>query len=62
MVRISLRQHENSSASVEQAAKTMQSTSSVFLMEAYHEDKLVGFDVIDFFKDNRIMVVPLGFT
>lgn len=31
-----------------------------FLMEAYHEDKLIGFDVVDFFEDNRIMVVPLG--
>ncbi|MFH0897306.1 MAG: hypothetical protein V1850_04580 [Candidatus Bathyarchaeota archaeon] len=31
-----------------------------FMMEAYFEDELVGFDVIDFFEENRIMVVPLG--
>ncbi len=31
-----------------------------FLMEAYHEDELVGFDFVDFFEDNMIMVVPLG--
>jgi hypothetical protein len=31
-----------------------------FMMEAYYKDKLVGFDVVDFFDDNRIMVVPLG--
>jgi len=31
-----------------------------FMMEAYIKDELVGFDVIDFFEDSRIMVVPLG--
>jgi len=31
-----------------------------FMMEVYHEDKLVGFDVIDFFEDNNIMVIPIG--
>ena len=31
-----------------------------FLMDVYHENKLVGFDVIDFFEDNKVMVVPLG--
>lgn len=31
-----------------------------FMMEAYYEDKLMGFDVVDFFEDNKIMVVPLG--
>lgn len=31
-----------------------------FMMEAYYQGKLVGFDVVDFFEDNRIMVVPLG--
>lgn len=30
------------------------------MMEAYIRDRLVGFDVVDFFEDNRIMVVPLG--
>ncbi len=30
------------------------------MMEVYKNDILVGFDVIDFFEDNRIMVVPLG--
>ena len=30
------------------------------IMEAHHEDKLVGFDVMDFLEDNKIMVVPLG--
>ena len=30
------------------------------MMEAYHDGKLVGFDIVDFFEDNRIMVVPLG--
>jgi len=30
------------------------------MMEVYHNDLLVGFDVIDFFEDNKIMVVPLG--
>jgi hypothetical protein len=30
------------------------------MMEAYKDDSLVGFDVVDFFEDNRIMVVPLG--
>lgn len=31
-----------------------------FMMEAYKDDKLVGFDVVDFFEENKIMVVPLG--
>ncbi len=31
-----------------------------FMIEVYKEDRLIGFDVIDFFEDNRIMVVPLG--
>ena len=30
------------------------------MMEAYKDDKLIGFDVVDFFEDNRIMAVPLG--
>lgn len=30
------------------------------MMEAYRDDRLVGFDVVDFYEDNRIMVVPLG--
>ncbi|MDH5482825.1 MAG: hypothetical protein OEY22_08105 [Candidatus Bathyarchaeota archaeon] len=30
------------------------------LMEVYKDDGLMGFDVVDFFEDNRIMVVPLG--
>jgi len=30
------------------------------LMEAYKDDKLIGFDVVDFFEDTKIMVVPLG--
>ncbi len=30
------------------------------MMEVYKDDKIVGFDVIDFFEDNKIMVVPLG--
>lgn len=30
------------------------------IMEAYIDNRLVGFDVIDFFEDKRIMVVPLG--
>lgn len=30
------------------------------MMEAYMDDRLVGFDVLDFFEDRRIMVVPLG--
>jgi len=30
------------------------------MMEAYKDDRLVGFDVVDFLEDNRIMVVPLG--
>lgn len=31
-----------------------------FMMEIYQQEKLVGFDVVDFFEDNKIMVVPLG--
>lgn len=31
-----------------------------FMMEIYSDDKLIGFDVIDFFEANEIMVVPLG--
>lgn len=31
-----------------------------FMMEAYEDGKLVGFDVVDFFEDNNIMVVPIG--
>jgi hypothetical protein len=30
------------------------------LMEVYKDGGLLGFDVVDFFEDNRIMVVPLG--
>jgi len=30
------------------------------MMEVYQDDKLIGFDFIDFFDDNQIMVVPLG--
>jgi len=30
------------------------------MMEAYKDDRLVGFDVVDFFEDNNIMAVPLG--
>jgi hypothetical protein len=30
------------------------------MIEAYKDDKLIGFDVIDFFENRRIMVVPLG--
>jgi hypothetical protein len=30
------------------------------IMEAYRGDRLVGFDIVDFFEDNRIMAVPLG--
>jgi hypothetical protein len=30
------------------------------IMEAYRDDRLVGFDIVDFFDDNRIMAVPLG--
>ena len=30
------------------------------MMEVYKDNKLLGFDVIDFFEDNRVMVVPLG--
>ena len=30
------------------------------MMEVYEDDKIVGFDVVDFFEDNSIMVVPLG--
>jgi hypothetical protein len=31
-----------------------------FMMEVYRDDKLLGYDVIDFFEENEIMVVPLG--
>ncbi|MDQ1280416.1 MAG: hypothetical protein QG670_1679 [Thermoproteota archaeon] len=31
-----------------------------FMMEVYKDDKLVGFDVVDFFEESRIMAVPLG--
>jgi hypothetical protein len=31
-----------------------------FIMEAYLGDRLLGFDIVDFFENNRIMVVPLG--
>ncbi|MCJ7634723.1 hypothetical protein MUP77_20320 [Candidatus Bathyarchaeota archaeon] len=31
-----------------------------FMMEVYRDEELVGFDVIDFFEDKKIMVVPLG--
>lgn len=30
------------------------------MIEAYHEDQLIGFDVVDFVDDENIMVVPLG--
>ena len=30
------------------------------MIEVYQDDKLLGFDVIDFLEKNRIMVVPLG--
>jgi hypothetical protein len=30
------------------------------LMEVYRDGRLLGFDVVDFFEDNRVMVVPLG--
>lgn len=30
------------------------------MMEVYKDDRLIGFDVLDFFEDNKIMVVPLG--
>ena len=30
------------------------------MMEAYINERLVGFDVVDFFEANEIMVVPLG--
>ena len=30
------------------------------IMEVYRGDRLVGFDIVDFLEDNRIMVVPLG--
>ena len=30
------------------------------MMEVYQNNLLVGFDVIDFFDDNNIMVIPLG--
>jgi len=31
-----------------------------FMMEAYLGNRLIGFDVVDFFEHNKIMVVPLG--
>ncbi len=31
-----------------------------FMLEAYCGDRLIGFDVVDFFEDSGIMVVPLG--
>jgi hypothetical protein len=31
-----------------------------FMMEVYHNGKLLGFDVVDFFEEKKIMVVPLG--
>jgi len=31
-----------------------------FMLEAYRGDRLIGFDVVDFFEDNKTMVVPLG--
>jgi len=34
--------------------------SHSYMMEAYHQDKLIGFDVVDFLEENKIMVVPLG--
>jgi hypothetical protein len=30
------------------------------MIEAYQDDQLVGFDVVDFVDDDKIMVVPLG--
>ena len=30
------------------------------MMEVYKDNKLVGFDIVDFFEDNSIMAVPLG--
>jgi hypothetical protein len=30
------------------------------MMEVYRGNRLLGFDVVDFFEDNQIMVVPLG--
>ncbi|UCH02566.1 MAG: hypothetical protein JSV20_01910 [Candidatus Bathyarchaeota archaeon] len=30
------------------------------MMEVYKDDKLIGFDVIDFFENRKIMIVPLG--
>jgi hypothetical protein len=30
------------------------------IMEAYVDNRLIGFDIIDFFEDKKIMVVPLG--
>ncbi len=30
------------------------------MIEAYHGDRLVGFDVVDFVDDGKVMVVPLG--
>ena len=30
------------------------------IMEAYKDGMMIGFDVVDFFEENRIMVVPLG--
>jgi len=30
------------------------------VMEAYRDDMLIGYDVVDFFEENKIMVVPLG--
>jgi hypothetical protein len=31
-----------------------------FMMEIHRDGKLIGFDVVDFFEANEIMVVPLG--
>ncbi|UCH37764.1 MAG: DUF2156 domain-containing protein [Candidatus Bathyarchaeota archaeon] len=31
-----------------------------FMMEVHHNGKLLGFDVIDFFEEKRVMAVPLG--
>jgi len=31
-----------------------------FMMEAYRGDRLIGFDVVDFFEETGMMVVPLG--
>jgi hypothetical protein len=31
-----------------------------FMMEVYKGRQLIGFDVVDFFEENKIMVVPLG--